>query len=401
MKEYPQKLQTVLLLHIKILDFPERLGTVLIQSGQRTEIQIDPRQFHLVAGELLILIGLQDLQRFLVPSLQVFHIGLVHLVLRIQGTGFPQLVQDKMGASRIILEIQASFFIVYIILYQGKASFLFCSAQIRPHIGASGRRHRKNKFLIGASHNDLASLDAVFQPVRMDHIFNTAGTADELVLCEHMAFCFQKTAPGLHIQSQMSPSASADLELFLNRLVKFVVFRLCRLQGYLHRVFLFQPYEEFFQMLVGNRLSGQSRVQSFVAVSCLRHYHRKGFIGKKAIRFPEIAFRDLTEGFHILDLSPGTVDLILLCLYHKRNFVLPCIGCHAQPPGTFFSRFHSCAVHAIGKADRSPGKSAVSGDKSAAGRSDIPLDLLIVLCSQIQLSAHCLSRFQHDCDLLL
>ena len=158
---------------------------------------------------------------------------------------------------------------------------------------------------------------------------------------------------------------------------------------------------EFFQMLVGNRLSGQARVQSFVAVFCLRHYHRKRFIGKKAIRFPEIAFRDLTEGFHILDLSPGTVDLILLCLYHKRNFVLPCIGCHAQPPGTFFSRFHSCAVHAIGKADRSPGKSAVSGDKSAAGRSDIPLDLLIVLCSQIQLSAHCLSRFQHDCNLLL
>ena len=135
-------------------------------------------------------------------------------------------------------------------------------------------------------------------------------------------------------------------------------------------------------------------IKSFLSVVCLFHHLRKTFIIKKAICLPEIFFCDFPEGFHIFYFFLCISEAVLFRMDFKRNFVFSCTGGNTQPSAALISGLHSCSVHSIRYADCCTGKPAASGNKSAAGRRHIALDLFVFLCSKIEFSPDSLACLQ-------
>lgn len=87
-------------------------------------------------------------------------------------------------------------------------------------------------------------------------------------------------------------------------------------------------------------------------------------------------------------------EAVLFRMDFKRNFVFSCTGGNTQPSAALISGLHSCSVHSIRYADCCTGKPAASGNKSAAGRRHIALDLFVFLCSKIEFSPDSLACLQ-------
>ena len=129
--------------------------------------------------------------------------------------GSTKLVQNKTGASDPGLKVHYAFPVLQIVFYHGSSVFFFFRLYICPDPWPSGRHDLVDQLLIRASHNDPACLISVFQPVRMDHIFNTASASDKFFLGDHAALHFQKIAMRLYIQPQMPPAAFLYIKGFL------------------------------------------------------------------------------------------------------------------------------------------------------------------------------------------
>lgn len=78
----------------------------------------------------------------------------------------------------------------------------------------------------------------------------------------------------------------------------------------------------------------------------------------------------------------------------KREFCILRTGGNTQPSAALISKLHSCSVHSIRYADCCTGKPAASGNKFAAGRRHIALDLFVFLCSKIEFSPDSLACLQ-------